>query len=163
MPGPAPKPTALRVLEGNRGKHKLNRAEPLPANFPEPPPPPPGLSSEARDEWARQAPQLHRLGLLTVIDLPAFAAYCVAFARWQTAEQALADMAKRDPTTSALMIRTSKGTLIQNPLVGTARRAAIDMVRYAAEFGMTPAARSRIQAGTGTPIASEPLALLYQV
>jgi phage terminase small subunit len=31
-----------------------------------------------------------------------------------------------------------------NPLVKMARNAAADMLRYAAEFGMTPAARTRI-------------------
>jgi phage terminase small subunit len=30
--------------------------------------------------------------------------------------------------------------------VGTANKAAADMMRYAAEFGMTPSARSRISA-----------------
>ena len=33
---------------------------------------------------------------------------------------------------------------MQNPLVLTARQAAGDMVRFAAEFGFSPAARSRI-------------------
>ena len=44
------------------------------------------------------------------------------------------------------MIKTSNSNAIQNPLVGTANKAAADMVRYAAEFGMTPSARSRITA-----------------
>ena len=36
-----------------------------------------------------------------------------------------------------------------NPLVQIAREAANDMVRYAAEFDFSPAARSRIAAGVG--------------
>ena len=39
------------------------------------------------------------------------------------------------------MIKTSNGNAIQNPLIGTADKADSDMVRYAAEFGMTPSAR----------------------
>jgi hypothetical protein len=50
-------------------------------------------------------------------------------------------MGKRDMLTGGLMIKTSNGNAIQNPLVGTANKAAADMVRYAAEFGMTPSAR----------------------
>ncbi len=53
-------------------------------------------------------------------------------------------MAERDQLTSGLMIKTTNGNPIQNPLVGIANRAMVDMVRYAAEFGMTrvPAAAS---------------------
>ena len=58
------------------------------------------------------------------------------------AEASLAKMAERDLLTSGLMIKTTGGNAIQNPLVGTANKAASDMVRYATEFGFTPAARS---------------------
>ena len=55
-------------------------------------------------------------------------------------------MAEKDQLTGGLMIKTSNGNAIQNPLVGTANKAAADMMRYAAEFGMTPSARSRLAA-----------------
>ena len=54
-------------------------------------------------------------------------------------------MAERDQLTSGLMIKTTNGNPIQNPLVGIANKAAAAMVRYAAEFGMTPSARSRVE------------------
>jgi len=85
--------------------------------------------------------------VLTVVDFHPLAAYCAAYARWRTAEEALTEMAKRDPVLSGLMIRTRAGSPIQNPLVATAAKAASDMVRYAAEFGLTPSARARIAAG----------------
>ena len=44
------------------------------------------------------------------------------------------------------MIKTSNGNLVQNPLVGTANKAMSEMMRYAVEFGMTPSARSRVDA-----------------
>lgn len=56
-------------------------------------------------------------------------------------------VAERDLLTNGLMIRTVDGNAIQNPLVGTANKAASDMVRYASEFGFTPAARAHISAG----------------
>ena len=46
-----------------------------------------------------------------------------------------------------LLIKREGGGVVQNPLAYMARKAAADMVRYAAEFGFTPAARSRIAAG----------------
>jgi P27 family predicted phage terminase small subunit len=87
------------------------------------------------------------LGLLTRIDRAALATYCQAYGRWVTAELALAKMASRDLLSAGLMIKTTNGNLIQNPLVGTANRAMLDMLRIAAEFGMTPASRARIEAG----------------
>ncbi|WP_321941651.1 phage terminase small subunit P27 family [Paraburkholderia tropica] len=93
------------------------------------------------------ADELFALGLLTRIDRAALAAYCKAYERWVQAEQALAKMAERDLLSSGLMIKTTNGNAIQNPLVGTANRAMLDVVKFASEFGMTPAARARIEAG----------------
>ena len=53
-------------------------------------------------------------------------------------------MGKRDLLTGGLMIKTSNGNAIHNPLVGTANKAASDMVRYAAEFGITSSAQVRL-------------------
>ena len=88
--------------------------------------------------------QLLRCGLMSEIDRAALAAYCQAYGRWVQAERALARMGEKDLLTGALMIKTSNGNAIQNPLVGTANKAMELMLRAAAEFGMTPSARSRI-------------------
>jgi P27 family predicted phage terminase small subunit len=60
------------------------------------------------------------------------------------AERALSKMAESDGVTKGLLVKTRNGNAIQNPLVGTANKAMADMMRYAAEFGMTPSARSRL-------------------
>ena len=101
---------------------------------------------DALEEWNRVAHWLHRIGLLSEVDRAALAAYAQAYGRWVQAERAIAKMAEKDQLTGGLMIKTSNGNAIQNPLVGTANKAAADMMRYAAEFGMTPSARSRIAA-----------------
>ena len=80
------------------------------------------------------------------VDRAALAAYCQAYARWAQAERSIAKMAERDLLTGGLMIKTSNGNAIQNPLVGTANQAMAAMMRFATEFGMTPSARSRIAA-----------------
>jgi P27 family predicted phage terminase small subunit len=110
------------------------------------PRPPPELDAVARREWRRVAGALHARGALGEVDRGSLAAYCQLYSRWVGAEKALAAMAKLDPVTGGLMIRTKNGNAIQNPLVGIANSAAAAMVRYAAEFGMTPSARGRVAA-----------------
>ena len=142
--GRKPKPTHLKLVTGNPGKRALNENEPKPE--PSLPSPPPHLDDEAKVEWWRVSEQLYVLGCLAQIDRAALSAYCQAYSRWVRAEQAIAEMAKRDELTRGLMIKTTNGNAISNPLVGVANKAMADMVRYAAEFGMTPSARSRIDA-----------------
>ncbi len=144
MRGRKPKPTYLKLLTGNPGKRPLNEREPQPRPEPEIPVAPLELSAEARAEWDRVAGELSRLGTLTLVDRAALAAYSQAYGRWIQAERSIAEMAQRDQLTGGLMIKTTNGNAIQNPLVGMANRAMSDMVRYAAEFGMTPSSRSRI-------------------
>jgi P27 family predicted phage terminase small subunit len=85
--------------------------------------------------------------LLTTVDVSTFAVYCTAYSHWRTAVETIARVAERDPATHGLLIKTKDGDAVTNPLVWIANRAARDMVRYASEFGMTPAARSRINGG----------------
>ena len=142
--GPKPKPTHLKLITGTSRKRRLNIAEPRPPVLL--PDPPPELSEDALGEWERVSRRLLAAGILTVIDRATLAAYCQSYGRWVQAEQALAEMAKDDQTTAGLVTITTNGNAIQNALVGIARRAMSDMVRYAAEFGMTPSSRSRVRA-----------------
>ena len=83
--GRKPKPTAVKVLEGNPGKRSLNTGEPKPEK--KAPRCPAWLEDEAKKEWRRMAKQLEHLGILTEIDMAAFAGYCQAYARWKEAEE----------------------------------------------------------------------------
>jgi P27 family predicted phage terminase small subunit len=125
------------------------------------PEPPAHLNDDACAEWTRVAHDLYALRMLETVDRAALGAYCVAYAHWVQAERAIAEMAKQDLLTGALMIKTSNGNAIQNPLVGTAHKAASDMVRYAAEFGMTPSSRSRIDVGSGPRVPQSDKANRY--
>lgn len=138
MPGPPPTPLRLRLLRGNPGKRPL-RPEPEPSRPAQCPDRPAFVTGYAADEWDRVAPELHRLGLLTVLDIAVLTVYCATYARWRTAEESLARMAQSDGDMCA-------GA---RSLARIARHAAADMVRYAGEFGMTPVARSRLAAGIG--------------
>lgn len=135
MAGRRPKPTALKRLAGNPGKRPLNEREPQPVV--KIPACPRHLTGEARREWRRISAELVLLGVVTVIDRAALAAYCTAWARWVDAETQVAKL--------GTIVRTSNGNLIQNPYLAVANRAMEQMTRLAAEFGMTPSSRSRVQ------------------
>ena len=154
--GRKPKPTHLKLVTGNPGRRPLPavEAQAVPAL----PSPPPHLSDDAKVEWGRVSEELYKIGLLSGIDRASIAAYCQAYGRWAIAERAIAEMGKRDLLTGGLMIKTSNGNAIQNPLVGTANKAMSDLVRYAAEFGMTPSARSRIIAAPPGSESQDPVA-----
>lgn len=154
--GPKTKPTALKLAEGNPGKRALPRNEPKPP--PALPDPPDFLNEYAREEWDRVAETLFRVGTLTRIDQSMLACYCTAFARWRQAEEDLERMAQSDPSTHGTVIRTKKGNLVQNPLVGVANTARLHMQRLAAEFGLSPSARTQIESN---PFFDDPILRKY--
>jgi phage terminase small subunit len=75
--GPAPKPTSIRVLEGNLSRR------PLPTNEPRPmvgePDIPSHLDREARREWRRLVPILLSMRVLTVADGGVLGNLCQAY------------------------------------------------------------------------------------
>ncbi len=136
MRGRKPAPTSLRRLNGNPGKRGYNHAEPVP---PEGLPDcPRHLTEVARDEWARIAGALYDMGVLTMVDRAALAAYCQAYARWVEAEEKL----KETP----VMLKTPSGYVQQSPWLSVANKQMELMGRYMAELGITPASRSRVAA-----------------
>ena len=137
--GRKPKPTNLKVLEGNPGQRPLNDNEPKPDK--KAPTCPAWLEPEAKKEWRRMSKQLEQLGLLTELDRAAFAAYCQAYARWKEAEEFI--------TKHGSMIRTPNGYLQQVPQVSIAQTNQKLMLKYCAEFGLTPSSRSRIVTSDG--------------
>ena len=145
-PGPPPIPLIVHRMRGNPSKKKLPPG-PEPALLPKCPEPPEFLSSFARDEWWRVAPELWALGLLTVLDTASLAAYCYSYGIWREAAEALERVGARDEQTRGLLIRTQDGNARRNLLIKVAADAAAAMVRYAGEFGLTATARSRLTAG----------------
>src|SRR5690242_8718143 len=89
MRGRKPVPTTLALVRGNPGRRPINTNAPAPATEPTYTPPD-WLQPLAREEWLRLEPELRRLRLLTVADLPAFAAYCSEFGSFREAESTLA-------------------------------------------------------------------------
>lgn len=133
--GRKPKPTHLKLMEGNPGKRRLNENEPKPR--PIRPDCPEWLLDEAKAEWDRVVPELERMGLLTIVDRAALAAYCQAWARMVEAE------AKIEQYGSILKVKGSD--YIQVSPYETLRRQNAQLIRsFCTEFGLTPSSRSRI-------------------
>ena len=136
MAGRKPKPTALKVLEGNPGKRKINTREPVPAKGM--PTCPAWLKPEAKAEWRRLANRLHEMGVLSVIDRAAFAAYCQSFARWREAQEHI--------KLEGSVYETPNGMKRPNPWIAISNTEQRLMLQAAAEFGLTPSARSKVMA-----------------
>lgn len=140
--GPPPKPSALRFLDGgNRGRRPLPLNEPQPSRPPEVPPPPSYVTGYARAEWERVIGDLCSTGVYANLDQTMLAAYCMTYGRWRLAEDVASRLASQDPTSHGFLLKTQSGNVVQNPAVGIANVARRDMLRLAAEFGLTPSGR----------------------
>jgi P27 family predicted phage terminase small subunit len=170
MPGPPRKPTYLKVIEGNRGRRPLPTAEPRPA--PGIPTVPDHLSPEAKAEWRRVAKGLNAIGLLTKIDRATLAGYCQAWSDWVEAEEQLRrygkvvkspvrTVVKKQRKDGAEQIETTGGFPMQSPFLAIRNKALDTMHKFAVEFGMTPAARSRIGADIGPRLPKDDKASRY--
>jgi P27 family predicted phage terminase small subunit len=134
-----PKPTVLKLLEGNRGKRPLNKREPVPdAKAPRCPE---WLDAEAQDCWRRCVRLLHPIGLLTSADGDALTMYCSCYSRWKAAERVISEKG------STYDLKDNNGNVRcvqQRPEVAIARSLLDLLTKLAREFGATPSARSRI-------------------
>lgn len=143
--GPAPKPTALRVLEGNPSHRPLPANEPKPEVPAKAPSPPKGLLPAARAEWKRLAPKLIALGVLTEVDMGAFAAMCQNYAYYLAADQEITK-GGTDPAGTYQMFTTATGYMQQHPMLAIRKQNYDNWRRSLMDFGLTPASRSRITA-----------------
>lgn len=146
MRGRKPKPTVLKLIEGNPGKRPLNCGEPAPpVGLPDCPE---FLDAEARAEWKRVGPLLEGMGLVTLVDRAALAAYCVAYSRWVHAEAQVARF-------GTIVKSPEKGFPMKSPYLTVADQALESMRKFMVEFGLTPSSRSRIRVFDGGPVADE--------
>jgi P27 family predicted phage terminase small subunit len=144
MPGPLPTPTALRLLKGNPGKRATNKQEPDPAYLSDLTAPA-WLPENAARVWDEIVPGLARAKLLTEVDVPLLASGCVALAQFRLAAQKTgvellktpADDADDDSEKPAKAEYLNPWLVVQSMTF----KQAITVLR---EFGMSPAARTRI-------------------
>lgn len=136
-----PKPTRLKILEGNKGKRRLNDREPMPKRGR--PVCPSWLDVAAKAKWRALVPELDRLGLLTIVDGDTLAAYCQSFAEFQAATKILKKEGR--------VFKTATGYMAPHPAISMQRSALQHIRAFAALFGLDPADRGRMS----TPVKSD--------
>lgn len=127
--GPAPKPSSLRILNGNRSKRPINKNEPdfaLEVEMPK------EVRNDpiARAEWERRVPELINSGLLNGQYQTEFAEYCL--------QHSLCVKTWRKMNEIDLEAAIAKG------IAKLRSNAVIARGRLASKFGFTPSDSSQI-------------------
>ncbi|WP_329545555.1 phage terminase small subunit P27 family [Streptomyces sp. NBC_01356] len=141
--GPAGKPTALRVLHGDR-KDRINTDEPQPDAGEILPPD--WLSEVALEVWEQFAGDLEAKRVLTAWDTEAFANWCDAVARRRDAAQHV----EEEGAVVDLDVFNKNGELTgsrraKNPWLLALDAADAQVQRYGARFGLTPSDRAQLK------------------
>lgn len=139
MRGRKPKPSFLRLVEGNRGRRPLNVNEPVPAGQLRDAPK--YFSAAQREIWA-YAIEHAPAGLLRCLDRDTLAVWCVACDLYQVANEMQAQIDQN--ATLKLLTRTTDGALVQSPYLPIINRQGTLMLKAASELGFTPSSRSRV-------------------
>ena len=142
--GRKPKPTAIKILEGNPGKRELNKFEPQPSAMinkcPE------WLPEEARELWDELAPDLISSGVMKQLDKPMFEALCAEYAMYRRSMTHVFTHGEmyRQPTGKLDEKGNPIYNLHANKNIATAHASLAQWHQIAAEFGMTPSSRTAI-------------------
>lgn len=133
--GRKPTPKPILQIRGSRirGPHKSGIDAP-----PGVPPAPEWLGEIARQEWARIVPMLEASRVMSPRHQQTLAAYC----------DALADMidADRELKANGATFMDDKGRVSNHPAWNRKRDARNQMLKFAAEFGLTASALARVTA-----------------
>ena len=141
--GPAGKPTALRVLHGDR-KDRINADEPQPDAGEIAPPD--WLGDRALEVWDAYAPELEAKRVLTPWDVEAFANWCDAAARRRDAAEHVDDEGAVVELTVFNKNGEPTGTRrAKNPWLLALDAADAQVQRYGARFGLTPSDRAGLK------------------
>ena len=150
--GPAPKPTAIKKIQGNPGKRPLNEKEPqLEAGIPECPD---HLDETAQKEWARVSRLLLAMKVLTEADYIALGNLCQAYSTLIDAQKHL--------NKGGILFKTPSGYIQQNPLLGIIRAQTNIVNGLIRGFGLTPSSRTRIAIEKPDTSDEELMAILMQ-
>ncbi|WP_411564813.1 phage terminase small subunit P27 family [Pseudomonas shirazensis] len=139
MAGRRPTPTELKLVRGNPGKRAINKNEPKPGR--RIPSAPAHLTNEAQVAWGRLTVLLDRMGVLTEADGFALERLCDCYAEILALREIVDSQGRTYETTS------TQGELVLKANPAVAMLADVDrrFKSYLVEFGLTPAARSKVQ------------------
>ena len=144
------KPTALKVIQGNPGKRKINKNAPSPDALTKVPEPPEWFGEIAANIWRQVVPWLIEAKILTGTDLHNLEAFCMAYQRWREAQD--------DITKNGIIVMGAKQE-IKNPACTVSNETLRQMAAYGGALGLDPAARARLKPG-GNQKPDNPFAAL---
>lgn len=138
MASPKPRPAVLKLVEGRApGRDSGGRpVKDVPGFKRLPPEAPEWMPDEAKAEWKRVVDELSRLEILKPIDRAALAAYCLTWDRLVSAQREL-------NLNGSVLGENSQG-VVRHPAVAVIEAASKELRSWAAEFGLTPSAESRL-------------------
>lgn len=147
--GVKPKPTKIKILEGNPGKRALNKNEPVPP------------TSKTAREWetVKENPVAHRafrenvkvlrgMGILTDAEVPLVNIMALCQARIEEAEAQVEQGGVLMDYTNA----RGEENKVQHPAVGVSIKYAQMLKSLATEFGLTPSSRGRLEVPVGKDV-----------
>lgn len=141
------KPTAIKILEGNRGKRNLDNAEPSYKALSSTPPD--WLDCAALAEWKRLEPLLRANALLTEADYAAFSLYCQAYSDYQRLTKLIREEGETVPD--------KFGSMKKHPALSAKAQAYSTLVEMLKQFGFSPNARQRISSSATNDTPSDEL------
>ncbi len=140
MRGRTPTPTNLKLLTGNPGKRPINMSTFSPEACV--PRCPPMLGGEAKKEWTRITRELNRYHMIAEVDRGLLAMLCTSWARFVEAEKMIEKAAATGG--QGLFVKTPNGFPVQSPWVAVSNKSIETYKSLCAEFGLSPAARTRV-------------------
>lgn len=135
--GRKPKPTALKLLQGNAGKRGLPKNEPAPEALSEVPSPPDWMGEIAASIWRQIAPWLVETKIMAATDLHNLECFCVAYQRWREAQD--------DIDRAGLVVPGARGGVVKNPACTVANESMRQVATFGAALGLDPASRARLK------------------
>lgn len=137
--GPLPQPANLRVITGIPKKTTGGTLTDALRPKVDVPDCPDYLLPDAKAEWARIAPELKRLHIISQIDLAALAMYCQTYAQWVGAQRKIKDL-----DIDGLVASTPNGYQQLSAWYLVSSKAFEQMRSMLSEFGLSPLTRARI-------------------
>jgi P27 family predicted phage terminase small subunit len=135
-PGPSKAPNSLRLLHGDKNPNRFNANEPVPREGKLVPPS--DLADDVREVWLSRLVELEAMNLAFPSDIDCWHAFCEAVVIHAKACRVLAQ--------SPILVKGLNGGLVKNPALAVQEHAAVSLLRFAQQFGLTPSARATVEA-----------------
>ena len=151
-PGTRPTPTAIKQLRGTTTTTESDSNFPTQTLLPKAPV---TLNKYGKKLWNEYGEMFMNVGLLTAGDLIALEMLCSSYGRWVKAELDVAE--------SGEVLVSDTGGVYQNPVLSVANRAYDNLKKMLAEFGLTPAERTRVTAMMANKKGGNLAEMLFQM